>query len=201
MGSPKGLLRTPDGQTLLELQLDRLSRACKKVLLVLGAQGAQLRAYLKEFPWLTPGGWAPWPRDTERPLELLTLINPQPELGPFSSLQLALKWEFPYYFCLPVDVPAPPGPLFELLERTLLETTAWAVVPTYQGKGGHPILLTQNFAKVLLQVPIQTPEARLDFQLRKLGPDHCYRLPVALPEILCNLNTPSDWQAFVKSIH
>src|SRR6188768_1403084 len=82
MGEPKGLLRL-NNKTWLEQQLESVQNTgLSRVFLVLGSQ---LGLYFKALPWLEKSVGKT--QSFER-LKITTLINPTPERGYFSSIQI-----------------------------------------------------------------------------------------------------------------
>ena len=67
------------------------------------------------------------------------------------------------------------------------------VLPTYGGRGGHPVLLSGAFVSQLAQLPVEHPESRLDHQIRALPESRVSRVEVRDPRVLDNLNTPEDF--------
>lgn len=187
MGQPKGLL--PLGEhTWLEDQLGQLEKYGRNNgILVLGFDAQE---YLQS-PALA--------RIKQRQLRLQVVINPEPEWGPFSSIQTgirALRQESPVssVYVLPIDVPVPPPYVWDRLSQSLGEApTARVVIPCFQAKGGHPVLLSQNFMNALVKVPSNLPTSRLDAQIHLLKEDQVLRIETEEPKILLNLNTPEDW--------
>jgi molybdenum cofactor cytidylyltransferase len=121
------------------------------------------------------------------------ILNPHPEGGPFSSLVCALSGE-KNVFVLPLDVPCPKKQVWETLESNLKGKEA--VMPVYQDRGGHPVLLSSDFTKRLMKVPLDSPDARLDRQLHLLTPDKIARIPVSDSSILMNLNTDEAFEEY-----
>jgi CTP:molybdopterin cytidylyltransferase MocA len=177
MGEPKGLVLV-DGRPWIARQLDALGG--RRAIVVLG-------------------------HDRDRYLELLLglgrsvdlVTNPDPDRGPFSSLQeglLAVEPGRPA-FVLPVDVPAAAPPVWIALETALGEAPgdADAVVPVFEGRGGHPVLLGSAFVGRLLARP-DPAAGRLDEELRALAEGgRLARVPVDDPRVRLNLNAPGDW--------
>ena len=116
LGEPKGLVMV-EGRTWIDRQLEALGR--RRAVLVLGHDRD---CYL---PVVLALG---------RPVDLVT--NPDPDRGPFSSLQEGLAAVDPGSpaFVLPVDVPAPGKAVWAALEAAL--GPAEAAVPVHEGKGG-----------------------------------------------------------------
>ncbi len=119
------------------------------------------------------------------------LENPDPDRGPFSSLQIgvraALAAKCPGAFVLPLDVPAPMTEVWERLESELVLATL-AVIPSYDDRGGHPVLLSKEFLEKIDKAPVGS---RLD-QMLHAASSLVKRVGVADSRILANWNTPSD---------
>jgi CTP:molybdopterin cytidylyltransferase MocA len=131
------------------------------------------------------------------PLRATIAVNPDPERGPFSSLQVGLAALAPApapapalapVFVLPVDVPAAAPAVWDALEEALAGAAAHAAVPEHEGRGGHPVLLAASFAAEILARPAGS---RLDEELRRRGP--VLRVPVGDPRVRLNLNAAEDW--------
>lgn len=129
--------------------------------------------------------------------------NPAPERGAFTSLQEGLAAAEPggngVVFVLPVDVPAPSPPIWQLLADPT-ETEVDAVVPEAGGKGGHPVRLSPRFVRHLLEVAWQNPDGRLDRQLQTLAPERRRRVAVGDPAIHLNLNTQAAFTAWHQGL-
>jgi CTP:molybdopterin cytidylyltransferase MocA len=183
LGVPKGLFRHADGRSWLEMQLAAYHEAgLKHVVLVLGHHETEYRAA------------APW--KTQTPYVQI-VVNPKPDDGPFSSLQCGLEVLPPgrTAFASPVDVPCPRGPLWETLAKAQANTGAWALMPAFEGNGGHPVLLGADFIAKLLKRP---PTSRLDEELRALADGQLKRVSSADARVVRNLNTREDFEAFLR---
>ena len=168
MGEPKGLVMV-DGRTWIDRQLEAL--AGRRAILVLGHDRDRYLPVL-----MTLG----------RTVDLVT--NPDPDRGPFSSLQEGLAAVDPgsAAFVLPVDVPAAGKSVWTALEAAL--GPAEAAVPVQGGKGGHPVLLGPDLVARLLTRPA---DGRLDEELRALAA--VARVEVDDARVGLNLNEASDW--------
>jgi CTP:molybdopterin cytidylyltransferase MocA len=85
---------------------------------------------------------------------LKVVINPDPDRGPFSSIQgglsEGLKSNADWFWILPVDTA--PNDAFEGITRAVeMNLDIDAFVPEFEGRGGHPILISRGFAQVLCQ--------------------------------------------------
>lgn len=130
------------------------------------------------------------------PVQLLT--NPDPDKGPFSSLQLAIAAspDDPS-FVSPVDVPLRAATLKKLRQAWLQYNQLDALIPAYKDQRGHPVILSADFQRRLLNLSQSDANARLDFALRNL-PDNKKRiLNLEDPFISLNLNTPEDLATLV----
>lgn len=65
----------------------------------------------------------------------------------------------------------------------------WVTIPTFEERGGHPIILNQSFFKTLLSVDPQSEEARLDVQIKKLTQEKIRRFSVKDSRIRLNINS------------
>jgi CTP:molybdopterin cytidylyltransferase MocA len=118
------------------------------------------------------------------------VVNPNPERGPFSSLQVGLAGLAGPLFAGPLDCPVAPI-LAALLQGLTPEDEA--VVPTFSGRGGHPVLLGADLRTRLLELDAAAPDTRLDEQLRQA---RTRRLEVADFRVALNLNRPEEWERF-----
>ena len=129
-------------------------------------------------------------------------INPEPERGQMSSLQVGLKEVLSRacdgVFVTHVDRPAAGDATIAQLKATLFAGEGagkWAAIPEFQGKHGHPILLRRDMAEVMLQA---TPQA----SARNILHDHESRIqyvPVDDAAVVGNINTLEDYDRFAKA--
>ncbi len=191
MGEPKGLVLR-EGKPWIEQQLRKIAKCgFNDVIVVLGHD---LELYRSALPWIgkaeseTQGASAP----EIHGLRIHLAINPEPELGQFSSLQTgaraALAGRATAAWILPIDCPCPTAAVWEALSVSRAEV----VVPVHGGKGGHPVRISAPQLKHLVALDPRDPEARLDVQNRKLG-EALERIEVSDPGIHANFNTPEDW--------
>jgi molybdenum cofactor cytidylyltransferase len=176
MGEPKGLVAFA-GRPWIETQLAAL--AGRRAVVVLGHDAPR---YLEAIP------------DLARRFEVV--VNPDPDRGPFSSLQVglaAVRASAPA-FVLPVDVPAASAAVWDALEEALGPEVD-AAVPAFEGRGGHPVLLAPPFIARLRGRDPASPGARLDVELRSAM---ACQVPTDDPRVRMNLNAPEDWGILVK---
>jgi CTP:molybdopterin cytidylyltransferase MocA len=196
LGTPKGL-KTLGDKTWLEIQCESFRQlGGQQVLLILG---------FDHEPYLSLLGI-----DGEQKIqplefagcELIPLLNPLPEYGPFSSLQCACRRllsqsNVPAAFFLPIDVPIPDSEVFRGL-LSVFEPSQSVVEPRFEDRGGHPVLLSRHFMSEIVRLDPALPDSRLDFQVRDCRATGTVKsIAVQDPNILLNLNDPAAWKAYL----
>jgi molybdenum cofactor cytidylyltransferase len=126
MGSPKALLAYR-GQTFLDRQIE-LFQPCDRTVVVLGYDAERIRAGVRN--------------------SAVFVVNPNPELGQLSSLQCGLRavGDADAVFFTPVDYPL----IDSKTVTRLIEVNAPFVMPRYQGRRGHPVLVGRDMVEDLL---------------------------------------------------
>jgi molybdenum cofactor cytidylyltransferase len=103
--------------------------------------------------------------------------------GMFGSVKAGLKRvRTDAAFILPVDCPLVPPAVY----RTLLATPGASVVPSFQQKRGHPVLIRRELFSDILAEP---DESSLRQVLARRG---VVEIEVDAPEVLLDLDTPGD---------
>lgn len=125
-------------------------------------------------------------------------INKNPQDGSFSTLQTILKkalnsqWKFA--LILHIDC----GLISENAIKALLKENKYTVVkPIYKGKSGHPIKLSRDFCKQLVN---KSKNSQLDTEMRKLDKPHICWQKVEDSAIHYNLNTEESWKAYIRDL-
>ena len=170
MGRDK-LLLAVDGQPAVVRLLETALSVCEGAVLVLGANRDAVAEAIAGQPW----------RERVR-----IAVNLRPERGMFSSVLAGLAHVpslVPLYV-QPADAPMVSAATY----RALLPALGGhdAVIPIYEGAGGHPVLLSPSTVAHLLRQPA---ESSLRDELHRLD---VLRLAVPDPAILHNWNTPAD---------
>lgn len=135
-------------------------------------------------------------------LDVHPVFNEHWERGAFSSVQRGLQNVFSTLdacdvYVSPIDVPLGSPRLLSALAEARESAGALAALPRYGDKGGHPVLLSCEFARSLLTLEPTGLDARLDVQLRKVS----QRLTYVLTDESCvieNLNDAARWETFLK---
>jgi molybdenum cofactor cytidylyltransferase len=132
--------------------------------------------------------------------KVLLITNPNPERGPFSSLQLAIAGSpGDTSFVCPIDVPLKSATLKTLRQAWLQYGHLEALIPSYNERKGHPVILSKEFQRALLSLSPDKPEARLDFTLKALRENKKKILALEDPNIILDLNTPEDLTALARA--
>jgi len=175
MGGPKGLVSIGD-RTLIEELVDAYSASLAQHIIVVVSPDSTIAA--KVDP------------------ELAKVVrNPSPEKGPLSSLWLALDDLDPTVDAIllhPVDVPVFDSDLIDELIRRFEDGEGPILVPTWQGRRGHPVLFGRLCFSALRQASLDTG-AR---QVLHEHPDWVREVATELPWVTFDLNTPEDLQRF-----
>ena len=184
MGRDKALLPWPplggaqpaSGQTLLSAAIQRLSSWNDMVFVVVGKNEANLAPVV-----YANGG------------EIV--LNPAPERGQFSSLQVGLHEVLSRgrdaAMVTLVDRPPAEAATLQILRDAFAEAPPhiWAVIPEHAGRHGHPILIGREMIEAFLRAE---PSATAR-EIQKQNQEHIQYVAVNDPWTAANLNTPEDY--------
>jgi molybdenum cofactor cytidylyltransferase len=121
--------------------------------------------------------------------------NPNPERGQFSSLQTGLQEVLSRgrdsAMVTLVDRPPPAAETLSQLagEFEKKAHSVWAVVPEYQGKHGHPILIGRELMEAFLRAPA-TANAR---EIEHANQQRIVYVAVADAAVAANVDTPEEY--------
>ena len=183
MGRDKALLpwpptlspNTPSG-TLLSAAIKALSDFCDLVIVVAGKNETALR------PVIYGCG-------------AFLALNPNSDLGQFSSLQLGLHEVLNQgrdaAMVTLVDRPPPQSTSLQALTSAFANRNhdVWSVVPEYQGKHGHPILIGREMIEAFLKAPA-TSVAR---DIEHANQQRILYVPVSDSQVTANIDTPEQY--------
>ncbi len=162
------------GGTLLDACLSNALISCERVILVAGVRGNELIERYSKNPRIT------------------TVINPVAETGLFSSVQCGLrKVERPYVFIAHGDMPCLTADIFNRVWEARCDM---AILPTFEGKNGHPVLLPQHMAQQMADSPAQ--DSAKQWLMRA---PHQF-LPVQNANILLDIDTPEQYQRMLDEL-
>src|SRR5262249_21005474 len=180
MGQPK--LSLPlGGRTVLEWVVAALREGgVEQILVVLGPHVRDLA------PVAESAGAAALVRAHETPDRRTTVERGLDWLEAQYPPQAADSW-----LLVPADHPTLDAAVIrELLERRPRHPSASIVIPTYQGQRGHPAVIAW---KHVASIRALQPDKGLNAYLR-LHPAQTLKVPVNSPHVLCDLDTPEDYE-------
>jgi molybdenum cofactor cytidylyltransferase len=124
--------------------------------------------------------------------------NPAPERGQFSSLQTGLQEVLNRGrdAAMVTLVDRPPVKVATLQKlhaafETAVDAEKWAVIPEYQGKHGHPILIGREMFEVFLKAAPTAVARDIEHQNQA----RIQYLPVDDPFVAMNVDTPEEYNA------
>jgi len=190
MGSDKALLPWPpvasgvpfSGETFVSATIRALSQFTDQVVVVVGSNEPDLA------PAVYSAGAS-------------LVRNPAPELGQFSSLRVGLREVLNLgrdaAMITLVDRPPASAAALDKLRAAFEAASSeiWAVVPEYNGRHGHPILVGREMIEAFLKAP-ETATAR---DVERQQQRHVEYVPVDDPRVAMNVNTPEDYAALLNT--
>ena len=209
MGTPKALL-VLDGKTLVERHIERLVHlGCSTVVVVLRPEvAAKLDVAL--------GRWKPQVHvvvaRTRSPSESLlagaralpaSFLEAGDESAPTSNVHADAPRCADRVLVVPVDM-MPPAPTLVRALHAALVPPLLAVTPSYQGRGGHPVLCRREVLVALARAAREGTDGASDVPslrdvLRELGPRRA-RLELDDRSVLDDFDRPSDLPGSVEVI-
>jgi molybdenum cofactor cytidylyltransferase len=189
MGRDKALLPWPPNasrpldsaagsETLLSSAIKALAEHCEVILVVAG----------KNELGIQPVVWG---------CGASLVRNPNPELGQFSSLQTGLREVMrrgqDNAMVTLVDRPPPESQTLNALVDSFSgrDHGVWAVIPEYQGKHGHPILIGREMIGAFLKAPASA-NAR---EIEHANQQRIAYVAVSDPRVTANVDTPEEYAA------
>jgi len=176
MGRDKALLPWRDG-TFLSAAIRALQPATELVIVVAGANAANLEAIVNANA-------------------AFLAVNPDPQQGQFSSLQVGLQDVLnrgrDAAIVTLVDRPPAEANTIRHLRDTFLsgDEQTWAVVPEYGGKHGHPFVIGREMIEAFLRAPVPSTAREIEHANQA----RIRYVPVDDPLVAANVDTPEDFQ-------
>ncbi len=176
MGASKALLPWK-GVPLLDHQITALRQAgVDTVIVVLGHQADDLKPIIGNRPGVTAVVNSHYARG--KTTSIKAGLRALPGVIPSSSIVI-----------LNVDQPREPATIHTLL-RSHQDAQVLITIPTYQGKGGHPIIVDSSLVDDLLSINEETQGVKA---LVRRYEDRSLRTEMAA-DVLWDLNTPEEYQ-------
>jgi molybdenum cofactor cytidylyltransferase len=123
------------------------------------------------------------------------VVNPDPNRGQFSSLQVGLQDVLNHGRDAAVVTLVDRPPVRAATIRTLRDAfeaadqNVWAVVPEFSGKHGHPYLVGREMMEAFLRVPATLIARDVEHEHQ----DHIQYVSVDDARVALNINTPEDY--------
>ena len=187
MGRDKALLPWPPGaagrSTFLSATIELLQAPSDMVIVVAGKNADSLRPIVD-----AAAGYL--------------VVNPHPERGQFSSLQVGLQEVLNHgrdaaIVALVDRPPAEPRTLALLGEAFshAYESGKWAVVPEHGGRHGHPILIGREMIEAFLRAPATSTAREVEHSLEQ----RILYVSVDDPNVAANVDTPEDYAGLTRT--
>ena len=175
MGYPKALL--PLGN---EVFLTRILRTLRetglpKPTIILGRTAGIIQQRIGE-----------WPADV--------LINPDPDRGQLSSIQIGFSFLDPCYeagMIWPVDQPTVSEELVLRLTRLFIESGSLIAFPFCRGKRGHPAIFHRTLFREFMEAPLSAGPKKILFRHEQ----DSALLPTEESACVVDIDTPADYLA------
>jgi len=146
MGYPKALLPLGNDTFITRILRTVRSAGLPKPVVILGRAAARIRPRIVD-----------WPADV--------LVNPDPDRGQLSSIQLALcslNQEFAAGMIWPVDLPAVSEDLVRRLVQLFSDSEPKIALPMHGGRRGHPAIFDRSlFQEFMKASPEEGPKGIL----------------------------------------
>jgi len=167
---------TAGSETLLSSAIRALEQHCEVILVVAG----------KNELGIQPVVWS---------CGASLVRNPNPELGQFSSLQTGLREVMrrgqDNAMVTLVDRPPPESQtLLDLVDSFgRRDHGVWAVIPEYEGKHGHPILIGREMIGAFLNAPASANAREIEHENQQ----RIAYVAVNDPRVTANVDTPEEY--------
>lgn len=183
MGRPKQLLPWPpkseNSKPLVAAAFDAIAGVCDELVVVVGHQADSVLAALadREFGTVAVNPGEEMIASVKAGLAVARGIDPTAEV-----------------LLHPADHPEVRRETLDVLISTAAAHPTRAVMPEYQGQGGHPVLIA---AELVISIVLYDGTGGL----RQFWLDHadkCVRLPVNDPGVVFDIDTPTDYDVRTK---
>lgn len=132
--------------------------------------------------------------------EATLAINPAPERGQFSSLQIGLSKVLDLRCESAVITPVDCAPIDQatlaLLRAKFHEVLGsghWAVAPQSNGRNGHPLFVSRELIDAFVAAP-PTSNAR---EIKRAHIGRFISVPVSIPNLAADMNTPDEYASTI----
>lgn len=163
-----------DGMPMIRQIADAFLQARLELIVVVGHEQEQVKHALRDLP-------------------CQFAFNAQPEDGMFSSVKLGCLIVKPNSPCLmtPCDCPGVQPATIQQICTAMSQHPNQVIIPTFQGRRGHPVGLPARIVEKIRGLPPTTPGVN---SLWKQTPELVCHLAVDDSAILHDFDTPADFQ-------
>lgn len=183
MGQPKALLKFNNVSFLEHLINVTKTAGLINVIIVLGYDSEKIRNSLRL-------------ENFKNNLNIKIVVNKDYKLGQLSSIHTALRAlpeNAEAIILLPVDRPLISRyVLEEILEKYFL-SNAKIVIPTFEGKRGHPVLFSSAMFNELMDAPLDIGARYVVWN----HPEELVEVETSESGILINIDTPEDYKKYI----
>ena len=190
MGQLKALLDW-HGRSLIIHQIVTLREAgADEVVVVLGHRSDELQARIGAN------------REVYELGSVRCVINSDYALGKTTSIRAGLNGAMPgagangAIMMLNVDQPRSAGVIRQALDAHRSASGKLITIPTCDGKGGHPIIVSRSLYHELIAIDEQTQGMRAVTERHR---EATQRVELGAPELLWDVNTPEQYQAALRA--
>ncbi|MFH1571405.1 MAG: nucleotidyltransferase family protein [Gemmatimonadota bacterium] len=174
MGSFKQLLPLDRERTVIEVVVERVRASVSRVIVVLGHRASEVASLLAG-------------------LDVATVLNPRYAEGMLSSVQCGVSaagGASGYLICLADQPGIAPATVTAILAAAS-STGRGIVVPTHQGRRGHPVYIAARYRSEILALGGIEGGLRL---VTRGHPSDTLELPVESAAVLEDMDTPQQYQ-------
>jgi molybdenum cofactor cytidylyltransferase len=174
MGYPKALLPLGADTFLTRILAVLRKNGLPAPIIVLGRSAAVIQPLIREW-------------DAE------VRINPDPDRGQLSSIQLALSCIRPEYdagMIWPVDQPAVTEKLVRDLVRLFIDSGSRIACPAYRGRRGHPAIFHRELFREFMDAPLEEGPKKIILRHEQATA----LLPTEESAVVRDIDTPSGYE-------
>jgi molybdenum cofactor cytidylyltransferase len=180
MGQPKALL-TYQGQTFIDSIIQNVKLAgIENIFVVTGRHGTQIRNKINN-----PDSWT-------------YLNNPDPDRGQLSSIQIGLAHltdDVIGMLLVLVDHPLVMLSTYQVIMSKANQYPDSIVIPSFDGKNGHPVYFGRKYFKELLQAPLDKGARAVVHKYH----GQIIKICVKDKGVLQDIDLPEDYQNLVEA--
>ena len=159
------------GKTLIERSVESLDKVCSKIIVVAGYKSEMIKEILKSYE------------------KVEVVFNKEFEKGMFSSIKIGISQiKTEKFFLLPGDIPFVKEKVF----RKLLSKKGDIIIPVFNGRKGHPVLIDSSLINEILDEP---EDSNLKLFISKKG---FTTVEVQDEAILIDIDTEKDYFNYQK---